>query len=152
MTSLGAILASQILSYSGGQQHIHDFSLAKRFRFTNDPSQGDASLTVTDVRASDTNTYQCKVKKLPGTDARKVTLVVLGEEQILVFSYRSNLFAFSALFFFSNVLIHVECKGSAILAVSVDYLSVAIPRCFCVESEHRTKIVYVPYGIFFFFH
>lgn len=100
MTSLGAILASQILSYSGGQQHIHDFSLAKRFSFTNDPSQGDASLTVTDVRASDTNTYQCKVKKLPGTDARKVTLVVLGEEQILVFSYRSNLFAFSALFFF----------------------------------------------------
>ncbi|XP_030593877.1 V-set and immunoglobulin domain-containing protein 8b [Archocentrus centrarchus] len=66
-----------ILSYSGGQTHIHDQNLAKRFTFTTNPQQGDASVSITDLRPSDTATYQCKVKKLPGADARKLTLVVL---------------------------------------------------------------------------
>lgn len=62
-----------------------DPSLSKRLKFTADPSQGDASISVSDAKASDTATYQCKVKKAPGVDMRKVTLVVMGEEEFLFF-------------------------------------------------------------------
>ncbi|XP_026198303.1 V-set and immunoglobulin domain-containing protein 8b [Anabas testudineus] len=67
-----------VLSYAGGQTHMFgDPSLSKRFKFTGDPSKGDASVSISDVRGSDTATYQCKVKKAPGVDMRKITLVVL---------------------------------------------------------------------------
>ncbi|XP_071338356.1 V-set and immunoglobulin domain-containing protein 8b [Trachinotus anak] len=67
-----------ILSYTGGQTHHYgDASLSKRLRFIGDPKQGDASISFSDVRLSDTATYQCKVKKAPGVDMRKVTLVVM---------------------------------------------------------------------------
>uniref|UniRef100_A0A3P9Q8C7 V-set and immunoglobulin domain containing 8b n=1 Tax=Poecilia reticulata TaxID=8081 RepID=A0A3P9Q8C7_POERE len=46
-------------------------------KFSTEPNQGDASITISALRASDTGTYQCKVKKAPGVDMRKVTLVVL---------------------------------------------------------------------------
>ena len=51
---------------------------------------------MSDVGLSDTATYQCKVKKAPGVDMRKVTLVVMGEEEFLItgftcsFSERSH--------------------------------------------------------------
>lgn len=70
-----------------------DPSLSKRFKFTGDPSKGDASVSISDVRGSDTATYQCKVKKAPGVDMRKITLVVLGKEKFLF--YRFYLFFFS---------------------------------------------------------
>ncbi|XP_041856634.1 V-set and immunoglobulin domain-containing protein 8b [Melanotaenia boesemani] len=66
-----------ILSYTGGQIHYNDPSLANRISFTGDPNQGDASISFSNVKLSDTGTYQCKVKKLPGVDMRKVTLVVM---------------------------------------------------------------------------
>ncbi|XP_029916330.1 V-set and immunoglobulin domain-containing protein 8b [Myripristis murdjan] len=66
-----------ILSYSGGQTVHYDPSLSKRLSFTGDPKQGDASIAISDVKISDTATYQCKVKKTPGVDMRKVTLVVM---------------------------------------------------------------------------
>lgn len=56
-----------------------DPGVSARFRFAGNPTQGDASIAVSALRASDTGTYQCKVKKAPGVDTRKVTLVVLGE-------------------------------------------------------------------------
>lgn len=62
-----------------------------------DPSQGDASISISDAKGSDTATYQCKVKKAPGVDQRKVTLVVMGEEEFLF--YRFYLFFFSGLYF-----------------------------------------------------
>lgn len=84
MSSLNAIFASQILSFTGGLMHQYgDSSLSKRFNFIGDPKQGDASISVSDLRLSDTATYQCKVKKAPGVDTRKVTLVVMGEEEFL---------------------------------------------------------------------
>lgn len=43
-----------------------------------DPSQGDASLSVAALTAAHTGTYQCKVKKAPGLDTRKITLQILG--------------------------------------------------------------------------
>ncbi|XP_071783958.2 V-set and immunoglobulin domain-containing protein 8b isoform X1 [Centroberyx gerrardi] len=67
-----------ILSYAGGQTlHYGDPGLSKRLSFTGDPKLGDASIAISDVRVSDTATYQCKVKKAPGVDMRKVTLVVM---------------------------------------------------------------------------
>ncbi|XP_045889730.1 V-set and immunoglobulin domain-containing protein 8b [Micropterus dolomieu] len=67
-----------ILSYTGGQIHQYgDSSVSKRINFTGDPTLGDASMSVSNLRGSDTATYQCKVKKGPGVDMRKVTLMVL---------------------------------------------------------------------------
>ncbi|XP_068167269.1 V-set and immunoglobulin domain-containing protein 8b [Antennarius striatus] len=67
-----------ILSYVGGQTHQYgDPSLYKRIQFTGDPAQGDASIAISNLRVSDTATYQCKVKKVPGVDTRKITLVVM---------------------------------------------------------------------------
>ncbi|XP_053727891.1 V-set and immunoglobulin domain-containing protein 8b isoform X1 [Synchiropus splendidus] len=67
-----------ILSYTGGQtHHFGEASLSKRLNFIGDPKQGDASIFLLNVVVSDTATYQCKVKKAPGVDMRKVTLVVM---------------------------------------------------------------------------
>ncbi|XP_037632665.1 V-set and immunoglobulin domain-containing protein 8b [Sebastes umbrosus] len=67
-----------ILSYSAGQTHHYgDPSFSKRLKFIADPKLGDASISLSDLRHTDTATYQCKVKRAPGVDMRKVTLVVL---------------------------------------------------------------------------
>lgn len=78
---LNKISTFQILSYTGGQTHRYgDPAISSRFRFTGDPKVGDASVAISDARLSDTATYQCKVKKAPGMDTYKLTLVVMGEE------------------------------------------------------------------------
>ncbi|XP_048476719.1 coxsackievirus and adenovirus receptor homolog [Rhincodon typus] len=41
-----------------------------------DPSLGNASVRLTSLQITDTNTFQCKVKKAPGIDSRKVTVGV----------------------------------------------------------------------------
>ncbi|XP_026124973.1 coxsackievirus and adenovirus receptor homolog [Carassius auratus] len=67
-----------ILSYTGGKQfQLGSPDLMSRFKFVGDPSRSDASVNLTSVKVLDTATYQCKVKKTPGIDSRKVTLVVL---------------------------------------------------------------------------
>lgn len=66
-----------ILSYTAGETHEYDPNLSKRLKFVTEPNQGDASISISALRGSDTGTYQCKVKKSPGVDMRKVTLVVL---------------------------------------------------------------------------
>ena len=73
-----------MMSYTGGQTHYYgDPSRSKRISFSGDPKVGDASVAISNVLTSDTATYQCKVKKAPGVDTRKVTLVVMGEEKYL---------------------------------------------------------------------
>ncbi|XP_067268874.1 V-set and immunoglobulin domain-containing protein 8b [Pseudorasbora parva] len=67
-----------ILSYTGGKQYqLGNPDLMSRFKFIGDPSRGDATVTFSTLKVSDTATYQCKVKKTPGVDSRKVTVVVL---------------------------------------------------------------------------
>lgn len=67
-----------LLSYSGGQiDNYADPSLSNRIRFTTNPNQGDASISISNLRVTDTATLQCKVKKAPGVDTRKVTVVVM---------------------------------------------------------------------------
>ncbi|XP_028313532.1 V-set and immunoglobulin domain-containing protein 8b [Gouania willdenowi] len=92
-----------ILSYSGGQTHNYaDYSLSNRLTFITNPGQGDASISISNLKSTDTATYQCKVKKTPGIDSRKVTVVVLvppsrpkcwvegGEEKGTTVSLRCN--------------------------------------------------------------
>lgn len=67
-----------LLSFTGGLTHQYgDPSVSSRLKFTGNPKQGDASISIAGVKVSDTATYQCKVKKAPGVDVRKVTLVVM---------------------------------------------------------------------------
>ncbi|CAM4718974.1 hypothetical protein PO909_018780 [Leuciscus waleckii] len=67
-----------ILSYTGGKLYqLGNTDLMSRLKFAGDPSLGDATITFSTLKVSDTATYQCKVKKSPGVDSRKVTLVVL---------------------------------------------------------------------------
>uniref|UniRef100_A0A8C2XQ22 V-set and immunoglobulin domain containing 8b n=2 Tax=Cyclopterus lumpus TaxID=8103 RepID=A0A8C2XQ22_CYCLU len=67
-----------IVSYTGGKMYQYgNVGVSKRLKFIGDPKQGDASISFADVRFSDAGTYKCKVKKAPGVDMRKVSLVVL---------------------------------------------------------------------------
>lgn len=68
-----------------------DPGVSSRLRFTGMPTQGDASISISDIRVSDTATYQCKVKKAPGVDVRKVTLVVMGEEPVFPVCFLTHL-------------------------------------------------------------
>lgn len=45
-----------------------------------DPAQGEASLSISSLAAYHAGTYQCKVKKTPGVDSRKISLIVMGNE------------------------------------------------------------------------
>lgn len=52
--------------------------LKGRVHFTSlDPQNGDASLSIKDLRPTDTGTYQCKVKKLPEIDIKNIFLTVM---------------------------------------------------------------------------
>ncbi|XP_043934257.1 coxsackievirus and adenovirus receptor homolog [Protopterus annectens] len=54
-------------------------SLAGRFKFVVlEPSGGDASVVLSNIQESDTGIYQCKVKKTPGIDSRKITLAIFA--------------------------------------------------------------------------
>ncbi|NXF78385.1 CXAR protein, partial [Sclerurus mexicanus] len=59
---------------------IYNYYEADRMQFTNpDPRSGDASLDIQNLKAADTGTYQCKVKKAPGVQRIKIQLTVLGK-------------------------------------------------------------------------
>ncbi|XP_078064194.1 coxsackievirus and adenovirus receptor homolog [Mustelus asterias] len=69
-----------ILTYLHDQQFEYLNPLSGRFGFMEvDPSHGNASVRIRNLQASDTNTFQCKVKKAPGIDSRKVTVGVHGK-------------------------------------------------------------------------
>lgn len=86
--SLKPTFASQILSYTGSMTHYYgDAGITKRLQFEGDPKKGDASIFFSAVRDSDKGTYMCKVKMAPGVDARKVSLEVLGEEELFFTSF-----------------------------------------------------------------
>lgn len=71
----------QLISYTGGSKYVHgNPALTKGLGFTaNDPSTGDASLSIALLSPAQSATYQCKVKKSPGVDTLKVSLVVMGK-------------------------------------------------------------------------
>lgn len=71
----------QLISYTSGSKYIHgNPTLTKGLSFAaNDPSSGDASLSIALLSPAQSATYQCKVKKSPGVDTLKVSLVVMGK-------------------------------------------------------------------------
>ncbi|XP_051541681.1 V-set and immunoglobulin domain-containing protein 8a isoform X1 [Myxocyprinus asiaticus] len=73
-----------IISYTGGRKYIHsDPAFMKGVDFTaTDPAQGDASLSITSLAANHAGTYQCKVKKAPGVDSRKISLIVMVKPSV----------------------------------------------------------------------
>ncbi|KAM7065490.1 coxsackievirus and adenovirus receptor isoform 2-T2 [Acridotheres tristis] len=67
-----------IIMYSVDRVYNHYYAgLTGRMQFTNlDPRSGDGSLDILNLKAADTGTYQCKVKKAPGVQSRKIQLTV----------------------------------------------------------------------------
>ncbi|KAB5543152.1 hypothetical protein PHYPO_G00075930 [Pangasianodon hypophthalmus] len=68
-----------VILYSGDRVYEDYYPPLKgRVHFNSpDPKNGDASITIMGLIASDTGTYQCKVKKVPGIGSRKVLLTVM---------------------------------------------------------------------------
>ncbi|XP_074547053.1 V-set and immunoglobulin domain-containing protein 8a [Halichoeres trimaculatus] len=73
-----------LISYTSGAKYIHgDDNFAKGLRFSaNDPSLGDASLSIALLTPAHSATYQCKVRKTPGVDMLKVSLVVMAKPSV----------------------------------------------------------------------
>ncbi|XP_069016323.1 V-set and immunoglobulin domain-containing protein 8a [Embiotoca jacksoni] len=73
-----------LMSYTSGTEYIHgDHTLAKGLTFAaGDPSVGDASLSIAVLTPAHSATYQCKVKKSPGVDMRKISLVVMVKPSV----------------------------------------------------------------------
>ncbi|CAI9614495.1 unnamed protein product [Staurois parvus] len=66
-----------IINYNTGVVYQHTGPLKDRVHFSSsDPGSGDGSIEITNLQESDTGTYQCKVKKLPGSQNRKMRLTV----------------------------------------------------------------------------
>ncbi|XP_035523768.1 V-set and immunoglobulin domain-containing protein 8a [Morone saxatilis] len=73
-----------LMSYTSGTKYVHsNHALAKGLSFAaRDPSMGDASLSISLLSPAHSATYQCKVKKSPGVDMRKVSLVVMVKPSV----------------------------------------------------------------------
>lgn len=68
-----------VLLYAGDRAYEDYYTPLKgRVHFNSpDPKNGDASITLTGLKSSDSGTYQCKVKKAPGIRSRKILLNVM---------------------------------------------------------------------------
>ncbi|XP_019959074.2 V-set and immunoglobulin domain-containing protein 8a [Paralichthys olivaceus] len=73
-----------LLSYTSGTEYMHgNDAFAHGLHFAApDPSRGDASLSIAALSPAHSATYQCKVKKSPGVDTRKVSLVVMVKPSV----------------------------------------------------------------------
>ncbi|XP_053312831.1 coxsackievirus and adenovirus receptor isoform X2 [Spea bombifrons] len=66
-----------IIMFSGGVTYVNSEELKNRVHFSSpDPSDGDASIEIVNLKSTDTGSYQCKVKKVPGMKSRKIALSV----------------------------------------------------------------------------
>ncbi|NP_694480.1 coxsackievirus and adenovirus receptor homolog precursor [Danio rerio] len=68
-----------VIVYSGDRAFEHYYDPLKgRVHFNSpDPKNGDASMNIMGLKATDTGTYQCKIKKVPGIASRKYLLTVM---------------------------------------------------------------------------
>ncbi|XP_041437553.1 coxsackievirus and adenovirus receptor homolog isoform X2 [Xenopus laevis] len=68
----------QIITFAGDQTYTMYAELKDRVHFvSNDPKTGDATIEIINLKQSDSGTYQCKVKKVPGVGSRRLTVSVL---------------------------------------------------------------------------
>ncbi|XP_069802108.1 coxsackievirus and adenovirus receptor isoform X1 [Dendropsophus ebraccatus] len=69
--------ADQMIIIYNGKTYPQDGPLKGRVDFVSAaPEEGDASIKITNLKESDAGTYQCKVKKIPGIQNRKMVLNV----------------------------------------------------------------------------
>ncbi|XP_071994678.1 coxsackievirus and adenovirus receptor isoform X1 [Engystomops pustulosus] len=69
--------ADQMIIAFNGKPYPQDGPLKGRVDFVSPtPEEGDASIIISNLKESDSGTYQCKVKKMPGSQNKKVTLNV----------------------------------------------------------------------------
>ncbi|XP_029434710.1 coxsackievirus and adenovirus receptor isoform X2 [Rhinatrema bivittatum] len=67
-----------ILMFSEGKVYEQDEALKNRAYFTSpDPTSGDASMEIANLKSSDSGTYQCTVRKAPSMQMKKIILNVL---------------------------------------------------------------------------
>ncbi|KAA0704007.1 Coxsackievirus and adenovirus receptor -like protein [Triplophysa tibetana] len=68
-----------VIVYSGDRAFSEYYPpIIGRVHFNSpDPKNGDASMNIMGLKAIDTGTYQCKVKKVPGINSRKFLLTVM---------------------------------------------------------------------------
>ncbi|XP_078276546.1 coxsackievirus and adenovirus receptor homolog [Rhinoraja longicauda] len=125
-----------ILTYVHGQVFDYPSVFRSRFSFVeSDPSQGNASVSVRALRISDTNTFQCKVKKAPGIDTKKVTVGVHVRPQVpRCWADRSD----------QNVVLHCHSDaGSPPLTYTWERISGAksLPRSSTTGSGSETLVI-----------
>ncbi|XP_072288202.1 coxsackievirus and adenovirus receptor isoform X1 [Pyxicephalus adspersus] len=66
-----------VINYHRDVVYQHNGPLKDRVQFVSpDPRDGDGSIEINNLQESDTGTYQCKVKKIPGYQNRKMPLTV----------------------------------------------------------------------------
>lgn len=83
-------------------------AMTGRMQFTNpDPRSGDGSLDILNLKAADTGTYQCKVKKAPGVQSQKIQLTVLGKTMLFLNFQWHFLCVYSILSMMSKIKISV---------------------------------------------
>ncbi|XP_026030103.1 V-set and immunoglobulin domain-containing protein 8a isoform X1 [Astatotilapia calliptera] len=73
-----------LVSYTSGTKYFFgNHAFEKELSFAaGDPSMGDASLSIALLSPAHTATYQCKVKKAPGVDMHKMSLVVMAKPSV----------------------------------------------------------------------
>lgn len=79
-----SFFSHQLVSYTSGTKYFFgNHAFEKELSFAaGDPSMGDASLSIALLSPAHTATYQCKVKKAPGVDMHKMSLVVMGKTRL----------------------------------------------------------------------
>lgn len=126
-----------ILTYVHGQVFDYPSVFSSRFSFVEaDPSKGNASVNVLALRIGDTNTFQCKVKKAPGIDTRKVTMGVHVRPQVpRCWADRSD----------QNVVLHCHSDvGSPPLSYTWDRISggtQGMPQSSTADSGSGTLVI-----------
>lgn len=82
--TISVFFSSQFLSYQDKRiNHGNLPHLQQRVRFAaSDPSQYDASITLSNLQVSDTATYECRVKKTT-VATRRVIITVQGVSRLL---------------------------------------------------------------------
>uniref|UniRef100_A0A3Q3WVC5 Ig-like domain-containing protein n=1 Tax=Mola mola TaxID=94237 RepID=A0A3Q3WVC5_MOLML len=67
-----------VIWYSGNHIYYNYDTFGHRVQFVSlHPASGNASISISDLKMTDTNTYKCKVRKLPGIESRIIQLNVM---------------------------------------------------------------------------
>uniref|UniRef100_A0A3Q4BI60 Immunoglobulin V-set domain-containing protein n=1 Tax=Mola mola TaxID=94237 RepID=A0A3Q4BI60_MOLML len=67
-----------VIWYSGNHIYYNYDTFGRRVQFVSlHPASGNASISISDLKMTDTNTYKCKVRKVPAIESRIIQLNVM---------------------------------------------------------------------------